>query len=537
MGSSDEDRRSRKEHKKKKERKKKEHKRKRTKEEDEYREKKKSAHLVSMFGYTNQDNPFGDSKLTEQFVWKKKKEKKNKRSFKERIQELDHVRESRKKREQERAEFQRLRDEQQRQKEFETFGNIEEKVSSFSKEQDKNRVRMRLKNGRGNVVDQLCVNLLLEEECGVRESQVLDPSMLIREIVNGEPRFAYELLEKLTLSELKDPVEVDIQSFIGNSFAVDYWKPVLNVVEGLIRKRERRPPKFASQVENMIVGKTERELTDMKKDIESKRLGAGLGDDAYWKYVLLEIGVELSKYSIRENHAKLIKVLQDHGIEMQKLAGTGSSSSSAVKEEFVVAMPSAQQKFIVEPETIIDDPSLDIVDELKDRMDRRKARIEVIRQEAEQNKSKLYEHLAGVSRQQQNSKLSALAIEARQFRDRLLDQVDNGEQLKARDEVPLPKTVLSWHDKYKPRKPLYVNFVKTGYDWNKYNQTHYDMENPPPKTVQGYKFNIFYPDLVDNAMSPSYSIEKADSDEYCVIRFKAGPPYEDIAFKIINKEW
>jgi Cactus-binding C-terminus of cactin protein len=23
------------------------------------------------------------------------------------------------------------------------------------------------------------------------------------------------------------------------------------------------------------------------------------------------------------------------------------------------------------------------------------------------------------------------------------------------------------------------------------------MDNPPPKVVQGYKFNIFYPDLID----------------------------------------
>jgi len=55
----------------------------------------------------------------------------------------------------------------------------------------------------------------------------------------------------------------------------------------------------------------------------------------------------------------------------------------------------------------------------------------------------------------------------------------------------------SWHDKYRPRKPRYFNRIHTGYEWNKYNQTHYDHDNPPPKTVQGYKFNIFYPDLID----------------------------------------
>lgn len=128
--------------------------------------------------------------------------------------------------------------------------------------------------------------------------------------------------------------------------------------------------------------------------------------------------------------------------------------------------------------------------------------------------------------------------------------------------------VYWWHDKYRPRKPKYFNRVHTGYEWNKYNQTHYDHDNPPPKIVQGYKFNIFYPDLVDKIKAPLYSLEKDGSNgETCIIRFHAGPPYEDIvsfldlvvrffsflvngfhrinfsalivsqAFRIVNKEW
>ena len=89
----------------------------------------------------------------------------------------------------------------------------------------------------------------------------------------------------------------------------------------------------------------------------------------------------------------------------------------------------------------------------------------------------------------------------------------------------------------RPRKPRYFNRVRTGYDWNKYNQTHYDHDNPPPKTVQGYKFNIFYPDLIDKSKTPSYTLEASDDPEFAVIRFHAGPPYEDVAFKVINREW
>uniref|UniRef100_A0A0N4VWJ9 CactinC_cactus domain-containing protein n=2 Tax=Haemonchus TaxID=6288 RepID=A0A0N4VWJ9_HAEPC len=82
-----------------------------------------------------------------------------------------------------------------------------------------------------------------------------------------------------------------------------------------------------------------------------------------------------------------------------------------------------------------------------------------------------------------------------------------------------------------------LNRVQTGFDWNKYNQTHYDMDNPPPKIVQGYKFNIFYPDLLDPSNTPSFTVTPCDDPDFAVIRFKAGPPYEDIAFKCVNREW
>lgn len=48
-------------------------------------------------------------------------------------------------------------------------------------------------------------------------------------------------------------------------------------------------------------------------------------------------------------------------------------------------------------------------------------------------------------------------------------------------EVALASRIYWWHDKYRPRKPKYFNRVHTGYEWNKYNQTHYDHDNPPPK--------------------------------------------------------
>lgn len=78
-------------------------------------------------------------------------------------------------------------------------------------------------------------------------------------------------------------------------------------------------------------------------------------------------------------------------------------------------------------------------------------------------------------------------------------------------EHHLPEQPCLWADKYRPRKPRYFNRVHTGFEWNKYNQTHYDMDNPPPKIVQGYKFNIFYPDLIDKNATPEFSLVSSRS--------------------------
>jgi hypothetical protein len=102
-------------------------------------------------------------------------------------------------------------------------------------------------------------------------------------------------------------------------------------------------------------------------------------------------------------------------------------------------------------------------------------------------------------------------------------------------EVNLDSQVEWWCDKYQPRKPKYVNTFHTGYEWNKYNRTHYDHENPPPKIVRGYKFNNFYQDMINRTETPTYTCE--DDSETCIIRFHAGPPYEDIAFRIVKKDW
>ncbi|CBH18183.1 hypothetical protein, conserved [Trypanosoma brucei gambiense DAL972] len=92
-------------------------------------------------------------------------------------------------------------------------------------------------------------------------------------------------------------------------------------------------------------------------------------------------------------------------------------------------------------------------------------------------------------------------------------------------------------------KPHRFCKVKTGYTWTQYNRTHYDVRsNPPPRSVLWYEFTLFYPALASTKrdMSRIYHIEdtsRGSKDDYCVLVFSVGPPYADVAYQIVRKQW
>jgi hypothetical protein len=95
------------------------------------------------------------------------------------------------------------------------------------------------------------------------------------------------------------------------------------------------------------------------------------------------------------------------------------------------------------------------------------------------------------------------------YRQEAERDLDEEEELFNLEENIVNPTTYNWEDKYRPRKPRYFNRVHTGYEWNKYNQTHYEWvcspscvvigtdvcvistDNPPPKVVQGYKVRSY----------------------------------------------
>lgn len=113
-----------------------------------------------------------------------------------------------------------------------------------------------------------------------------------------------------------------------------------------------------------------------------------------------------------------------------------------------------------------------------------------------------------VSESQNESEEKAAEMDAEAlYRAEAEKELDEEEELFNLEETIQNPTTYNWEDKYRPRKPRYFNRVHTGYEWNKYNQTHYEYvhirvydkitvlslsstDNPPPKVVQGYKVGL-----------------------------------------------
>ncbi|RNF08714.1 uncharacterized protein Tco025E_07103 [Trypanosoma conorhini] len=132
------------------------------------------------------------------------------------------------------------------------------------------------------------------------------------------------------------------------------------------------------------------------------------------------------------------------------------------------------------------------------------------------------------------------------FKDEIVDYYKNHPQsvaAKRRGNAVLTEKAKPVEEPVALVKPHRFCKVKTGYTWTQYNRTHYDARtNPPPRSVLWYEFTLFYPALADTKrdMSRIYHIEntmKGPNDDYCILVFSVGPPYADVAYQIVRKQW
>ncbi|XP_048354316.1 cactin [Sphaerodactylus townsendi] len=547
------------------------------KEAKERKKREKMGWGEEYMGYTNTDNPFGDNNLLGAFIWSKALEKKgishleekelkdrNKRIQEENRLELQKVKQLRLEREREKAMREQELEMLQREKEAEHFKTWEEQEDNFHLHQAKLRSKIRIRDGRAKPIDLLAKYISAEDDDLAVEMH--------------EP---YTFLNGLTVSDMEDLLE-DIQVYmeLEQGKNVDFWRDMTVITEDEIAKlrnleasgkgpgkrREGVNASVSLDVQSVFKGKTYNQLQVIYQGIEGKiRAGGPNLDIGYWESLLQQLKAYMARARLRERHQdvlrqKLYKLKQEQGVESEPLfpivkkepssPGAGGSSRLEVEESTSPqAGPSTAEaggetegeaKAEGEGEAVLMEE--DLIQQSLDDYDAGKYSPRLLTShelpfdahvvEADEDQQRLL-----LSRQQ----LQVTGDASESAEDIFFRRAKEGmgaDEAQFSVEMPLTGKAYLWADKYRPRKPRFFNRVHTGFEWNKYNQTHYDFDNPPPKIVQGYKFNIFYPDLIDKRSTPEYFLEACpDNKDFATLRFHAGPPYEDIAFKIVNREW
>lgn len=467
------------------------------------KQRKRAEKMLASFGYTNDTNPFGDSNLSQPFVWGKKyeevgdgksKDGKKKKAVKpsekelkqqqlERMEEIKKARKRREEREAEKEEMERLKNEELRLRDAEQYEDWQQKEEDFHLNQARVRSKLRIKEKREKPVDLLAKNLLLVAQQLQKEDE--DDLLSQEGGVRVEKRRPHAIVEVLSMDELEELRE-NITSYLElegeHGENKEFWTLMMLICRDRIRRLRRSQSESGTErgaihdsvndtITDMLQGKNKFELDELKRDVNktiaSAETSAGV-DVEFWEEVSQQIDVYLARARLTALHEDMLEKLRDL-IERYETSGSVAYGGDA-------------------------------------RGDGRDESREAMQMESNEAHKELE---------------------------------DSEEKMGVSEEVALPDAdaLPAWSEKYMPRKPRYFNRVKTGYDWNKYNQTHYDHDNPPPKVVQGYKFNLFYPDLIDKVTAPRFFLEKSSSPDFCIIRFSAGPPYQDIAFKIVNREW
>ncbi|XP_010791257.1 splicing factor Cactin [Notothenia coriiceps] len=561
------------------------------KEAKEKKRREKMGWSEEYMGYTNADNPFGDNNLLGTFKWQKALDKKgighlgdkdlkdrNKCIQEENRRELQKVKQLRLEREREKAMRETELEMLQREKEAEHFKTWAEQEDNFHLHQAKLRSKIRIRDGRAKPIDLLAKYISAEDDDLAVEMH--------------EP---YTFLNGLTVTDMDDLLEdIKVYMELEQGKNVDFWRDMTTITEDEISKlrkleasgkgpgdrREGINTAVTIDVQTVFKGKTYSQLQALHLNIETKiRAGGSNLDIGYWESLLQQVRVYLARARLRERHQdvlrqKLFKLKQEQGVESEPLfpiikeearsgdedpssstknnkrdtegddeeAGPSTSGAGKPNEEGgdegdkkdeekegeVVEAVLTEEDLIQQSQSEYDSgrysPTLLTSSELP---------LDSHTTTAEEDTARLE-----LARQQQLQVTGDAVETAEDLFIRRARQGMGNDEAQFSVEFPVTGKMYLWADKYRPRKPRFFNRVHTGFEWNKYNQTHYDFDNPPPKIVQGYKFNIFYPDLIDKRSTPQYFLEPSpDNKDFGILRFHAGPPYEDIAFKIVNREW
>uniref|UniRef100_A0A914N6Q4 Splicing factor Cactin n=1 Tax=Meloidogyne incognita TaxID=6306 RepID=A0A914N6Q4_MELIC len=534
--------------------------------------------------YTDLNNPFNDTSLSETFVWKKKweteglssvskkkVEKINRETITKNLAEMEQLKKNREARDAAKEDMEMINRDQERR-----LCDWNRTEDAFHMKQARLRSSIRIKEGRAKPIDLLARYISYFDQTTEDDFQLDNPLSYI---------------PKNSIDDLEDLIaDINVYRMIDGKKNSEFWDDIETISKSISKKlvENRRRSSDSGTVHSSVreevlkifKGKSYSDLQHLQNQIKAKIKNTSKGTDvSYWEALLDQLGPYMAKQRLGENYAHiqqlwLKKIREEQMNEMdtlkdeilEKNLSTSNQFSSKDSETVWQSNTSMEElRREVEETRFVLPFSLEDFQKLEDEVKEHHFLQIDAKGHMKQFALKCYEYgrysptygseshimpgieiLDGIEdaeklqearKRKKGERIEAdLSASDKRMMDIAKQGMTEDEAVFAVEEA-LEKQHFLWSDKYRPRKPRYFNRVHTGFDWNKYNQTHYDIDNPPPKIVQGYRFNIFYPDLLDQTQTPSFALIKCEDSDFAILRFKAGPPYEDIGFKIVNREW
>jgi hypothetical protein len=372
------------------------------------------------------------------------------------------------------------------------------KENDFVLKQAKKRAAIRVREARAKPVDYLAVNLrFVDSERDPTEENELEE-------VQISPKDPDTYLHSLHPQEL-DELEQDIDDFYRletDRKNRDYWKALKVACKDLQARQKQAKTSEArtsntvgADIDRILANKTSDQLIALEHSINDKLDSRAPIDVDYWQQLLQSVKYKQAWARLAEMHKLIVKAAEEESQRKQVIFRNGKRTA------------------------------------------------------AEPAKRVTLDAVASSLKSGQSTELDFETAAQKLYRQEAASQLKEDEELFNVESIRAAKRPPKWLPKFpsiKPVKPKFFNRVYVGVDWTAYNKAHYTSEDPPPKTIWGYRFNIFYPDLLDMTKTPTYRIERqlglksegpGYQEDMCFLRFTAGPPYDDVVFEVVDKDW
>jgi hypothetical protein len=421
----------------------------------------------------------------------------NKRKKQENLEELEKLKKRRLEREAQRQEREQEMVDMQRAKEAAQFDEWQKQEETFHLEQARLRSKIRIQDGRAKPIDLLAQYINEQNLDESIEMQMHEPSLYI---------------QGLSIDDLEDLIEdIKVYNELEKNENSDYWSDIMIIVDDDLKKLKKRESEnsagrregihqsVSADVSKIFKGKTTTQLNELRTKIEDKLSSKADGVDiGYWESLLSQLKAHMARARLRDRHQSNLK----EKLELLKREHEEISAKEEIKEEEMSSehsnSPRPSTSGLAGPSTSRDhtdnDESSQDSAELRDNEDQIEADIlqECFKLYEKGNYSPRYlkqsdfePHIEILAEEKNNQRLEAMRAKViGQEEEETFNREEQALRSEARKgmnadeaefsvETKLDPQIYLWSDKYRPRKPRYFNRVHTGFEWNKYNQTHY----------------------------------------------------------------